>query len=325
MRFISYIAAVLFIAASAYADTVKIAFLASDKLNPSNAAIFNGARDAFKELGSRFDKNFELVYVSADQSPQKQINQVNNLFLNQYGGAIIYAVHGTQKELSKLIPKLRESGFFMASVGAEIPDSQCVYHVGTDSDLFAQYLEREITILGGGRLKEVLCYFHSLSGSKKLSLSDKAEIEKLIYPHIQFDQFEKIFKPFGPYKMVEMAHYAIYSQENKVEILRYDNYGEVFFSPEILASMAPIPNDSDRRFAICLGALPQLDFYLKTRQLDAVIFDDYYGWGYYGARALAEKIIEGTDAENPKRLLRPLLAKPSTAKSFADDWVRWLK
>ena len=298
MRFISYIAAVLFIAASAYADTVKIAFLASDKLNPSNAAIFNGARDAFKELGSRFDKNFELVYVSADQSPQKQINQVNNLFLNQYGGAIIYAVHGTQKELSKLIPKLRESGFFMASVGAEIPDSQCVYHVGTDSDLFAQYLEREITILGSGRLKEVLCYFHSLSGSKKLSLSDKAEIEKLIYPHIQFDQFEKIFKPFGPYKMVEMAHYAIYSQENKVEILRYDNYGEVFFSP---------------------------DFYLKTRQLDAVIFDDYYGWGYYGARALAEKIIEGTDAENPKRLLRPLLAKPSTAKSFADDWVRWLK
>ncbi|MBQ6534787.1 MAG: hypothetical protein IJI37_06405, partial [Opitutales bacterium] len=72
-------------------------------------------------------------------------------------------------------------------------------------------------------------------------------------------------------------------------------------------------------------ALPQLAGYLERRQISACVYHDYYGWGYFAARALAEKLMDGFEPSLPARLLAPLVATPQDADSFKADWRKWIK
>ena len=119
--------------------------------------------------------------------------------------------------------------------------------------------------------------------------------------------------------------YSVYADTNAALIMRRDDFGEIFISPELLADTAPIRPDIDRTFAICVGALPQLAGYLERRQISACVYHDYYGWGYFAARTIAEKLMDGFEPSLPARLLAPLVATPQDADSFKADWRKWIK
>ena len=152
-------------------------------------------------------------------------------------------------------------------------------------------------------------------------------LTEYLAPHFSFKQFTDIVQPLNPLKLIAFEYYSVYAEQNKIEIARYDNYGEIFFSPKLLADIAPIKKDTDRHYAICIGVLPQFEFFLSSGMLDACIYDDFYGWGYIGTRILLEKIHAPKPAETPPqtKLLPPLVATPENLKMFVDDWKKWLK
>ena len=53
--------------------------------------------------------------------------------------------------------------------------------------------------------------------------------------------------------------------------------------------------------------------------------DDYYGWGYFAARALAEKVFEKTEPKERIYEIAPLQASPDKVAEFIKDWRKWLK
>lgn len=66
-----------------------------------------------------------------------------------------------------------------------------------------------------------------------------------------------------PAETYSVSSYSEYAKEHEIDIMRRDNYGEIFLNPRLLANMVPIKDDPDRVFAFCLGSLPQLDMYLS--------------------------------------------------------------
>ena len=138
------------------------------------------------------------------------------------------------------------------------------------------------------------------------------------------EQFRTLVKPYRCV-LVGTEYYSVYAQKNAVEIMRRDDYGELFFNPYLFADMQPIKRDSDRRFAICIGAIPQLEQRLADGFLTACVYGDYYGWGYFAARALVEKIMDKAEPSQRVRLLAPLTATSASPSAFSADWRKWMK
>ena len=168
-------------------------------------------------------------------------------------------------------------------------------------------------------------YFKSRESADKISLADLSSHGKSLPPILPADSYKKLL---GDYKILNVAAFPFYSgywKANAIEIARYDNYGILFLGADVLADVIPLSEDHDRRFAVCVGVLPQLDSYLASGQLDLCVYDDYYGWGYFAARALAEKVFEKTEPKERIYEIAPLQASPDKVAEFIKDWRKWLK
>ena len=309
------------------ANAVKLAFLAPNYISSQNAAAFNGAKGSATELQARFGKKIEIQFISAEDSAEKQIGQLESLYLQGYAGAVVLPVRNAKNNISAAAQTLAENGFFISIVGEEINVKHIAGCVATDSNKFAQALREQISKLSRGAKIRPVCYFYTTGEKQELDFSEQKLLTEYLAPHFSFKQFTDIVQPLNPLKLIAFEYYSVYAEQNKIEIARYDNYGEIFFSPKLLADIAPIKKDTDRHYAICIGVLPQFEFFLSSGMLDACIYDDFYGWGYIGTRILLEKIHAPKPAETPPqtKLLPPLVATPENLKMFVDDWKKWLK
>lgn len=317
---------VLLFASAAFAlpafGSLKFAFVAPDALTPQNAAVFNGMRDAFAELQSRYGKTFEVEYIDARLSAENQAKQLGGAYIGGFAGAVVLPVE-CAKPLSEKISALADRGFPVALVGSDMPESKRLCFVGDDRDSFGKILSGLIAELSRGKKFSLFCYFRG-APSADITPTDTAEISALLGGAMPLDAYKEAVSKYNP-KLVSADYYSVYARQNSVEIMRRDDYGELFFSPYLLADMQPIKRDSDRLFAVCVGAVPQLERYLADSSVNACVFGDYYGWGYFAARALAEKAVGKSNPEKEVRLLKPLVATPKNLNSFIADWRRWLR
>ncbi len=302
---------------------VKFAFLAPDGLTPINSAVYNGIRDAFKEFQARYGRKFEIEYVSAGRSQQTQTRQLGGAYIGNFQGAVVFPVSDSA-ELGSKISELSGKGFPTALVGVDIPKSGRLCFVGDDSQEFEKAVSGLIAKLSKGKIFEMFCYLKNDAGMVDIDVGDASKIKPLLGFGLSYQQFANIVKPHRV-KIVAVDYYSVYASMFSVEIMRRDDYGELFFSPYLFADMQPVKRDPDRIFSICLGAVPQLERYLSDGSLSACVYGDYYGWGYFAARALAEKSLDGAKPAVLVRLLKPIVATPETVHSFSADWRKWMK
>ena len=187
-----------------------------------------------------------------------------------------------------------------------------------DSAAMEKLVKEELKRLSDSKKVANYCYFYT--NSTAISPS-----EKQLFTPVSRDEIESVRKLAEPVETYSVSSYSEYAKEHEIDIMRRDNYGEIFLNPRLLANMVPIKDDPDRVFAFCLGSLPQLDMYLSGGQLDSCVYDDWYGWGYFAMRTLAEKVVEKRDPSKKEELLKPLIATPKNVDSFRKDWARWLR
>lgn len=303
--------AALSAASASGAEKLKFAFLSPDARNQANSAIFNGARDALSELSKKYAADMSLEFFSADRSAERQLSELSKAYLDGFAGALV--VPADPAVLEGKVAELAKSGFFVASAGARLKGA--AYFCGTDSKAAAELAKREIARLSGSSKPANYCYFPAFGGTSGAA-------GKCLSSPVPEEEARSLFESA---ESAAISSYSDYASERAVDIMRRDNYGEIFFDARLLSNMVPIKPDSDRVFAVCLGSLPQLDFYLSSGQLDSCIYDDWYGWGYFAMRALAEKVVEKRDPPEPEKLLKPLSATPKNVPSFRADWAKWLR
>ena len=310
--------------AGLFAEQVyKIAYIGNSAMPSANVAIYNGARDALKELQSRYNKKIEIEFVS-QSSADNQIKKLGSSYIDGYKGTILFPI-SDDKNFISAVSSLTGKSYPVVLVGKDLVGSKRICYIGGDEKKFYEVLSEQLKILAG---KDSLhLYIYGKPDSFIADSSAKVDAREKLYNSAKSTFNQTILDTISNGKIsVELIElYSIYYMSNKISILRRDNYGEIFMSPELLGDMAPIERDTDRRFALCVGGAPHLAEYLKSGQLSACVYHDFYGWGYFSARAIAEKIFESVVPMNRNRLIKPILATPENVESFKADWQKWTK
>lgn len=312
------VAICVFIACAAVSATggekIRFAFLSPDAHNQANSAIYNGARDALSELSKKYGKDMSIEFFSADKSVERQISEMSKAYLDGFAGALLVPVDA--KAVEEKVAELSPKNFPIVGIGARVKGA--ISYCGTDSAAMEKLVKEELKRLSDSKKVANYCYFYT--NSTAISPS-----EKQLFTPVSRDEIESVRKLAEPVETYSVSSYSEYAKEHEIDIMRRDNYGEIFLNPRLLANMVPIKDDPDRVFAFCLGSLPQLDMYLSGGQLDSCVYDDWYGWGYFAMRTLAEKVVEKRDPSKKEELLKPLIATPKNVDSFRKDWARWLR
>ncbi len=321
---LTFIAFLLFSLTYSCLANVKIAFVTDASLHQQNSAILNGLRSVASELSFRYNKKFEISFMSASDA-QAQAQMLSKCYFSGFYGAVLYPVSG-DIALSEKISELSKMKFFTVLLGDKLSSKDVVSKVSTDDAVRLKMIENVIKRRAKSSTK-IACYFKA-EASQTLNLSDDgAKIAELLNGICSFENFKKIFAP----KILEIKafnFYSSYATSNAVEIMRRDSFGEVFFSPELLANMRPIEPNVYREFALCVGGLPMLEYYLASGQITDCIYDDYFGWGVYAARALIERKFADEKAEVKSgrvQLVAPMRVSSENYKVFVSDWRKWLK
>ena len=299
----------------------KIAYIGNSTMPSANVAIYNGVRDALNELQSRYGKKFEIDFIS-ENSSENQTKKIGNVYIAGYSGAVIFPISADVK-LTSSVRALAEKSFPVVLVGRDLKESKRLHYVGGDEKKFYEMLSEQLKILAGKDSLQLYIYGNSNSFIADSTEREKAKEKLFEVAKANFNEvvLNSISDKKITLELIEL--YSLFSMANKISIMRRDNYGEIFMSPELLADMTPIKRDTDRRFAICVGGAPYLAEYLQNGQLSACVYNDFYGWGYFSARAIAEKIVESVSPSSDVRLIKPLVATPETVDSFKSDWKKW--
>jgi len=311
---------ILFLKLNAFSK--DIVFIHSDRLNPASSAILNGLRDGFKDMKSRFGKSLNVQVITTLPNPQAQADAIASAYVSGAKAVVVFALKGDS--LKAKISELNKKSFPIVAVGNFAENCGAFYAVKTDSQKMTKSIESALqTFTNNGKLP-ITAYFYSET-QEDFDTSNYDSIKQLLPKNLNPENCVNILKNFTVKKLSAFRFYSDYALENKIEISRYDNYGAVFFNPKLLENTIPLPQDSDRRFVVCVGALPQFASYIKNKQINLCIYDDFYGWGYFTARTLSEKIFENKNPSSNIYKLPPIEITPSSYQLFISDWKKWLK
>ncbi len=293
---------------------IKLVYVGSSVASSIDRAVYNGARDALIELKGRYGKDFKLEFInSLDET--SQLVELGKAYIDGAKGAILFPA-SSFGDYSKNIDEFVEKKFPITFVGRDIPKSKSLCYVGGDESQMCVLARSELKRLMNGEKKSIFIYAREDS-----SLDSVTKYCDNLFGLELLKSLSAQSKP----RVELMALYSIYSTINSISIMRRDDYAEIFTTPDLLSDTTPIKRDGDRAFAMCIGALPSLTRYLERGELASCVYHDYYGWGYFAARALAEKIMDNTTPTSRVRLLKPLRATPENAESFRRDWHNWTK
>lgn len=317
----TFFAATICLQAFAQNETVKIAYLTNGLDDASNSAVMCGARDAFKEMGAKFHTNFEITFVD-ERGVEERANRLASLCFENYSAAIIRPAKNDEA-LAKKVAELSKFGFVSACVESDFgEETGRVCFVSTDKEKILETLRKTIAFIYTPNT-DLLCFFKTDEDSFSTK-ADSEEFKNFLSPRFKPNDFKGVF-PRTPLRIEAVKFFSAWAKDNKIDLERTDNHAIIFIGADTIADMQPFPSDSDRKFTVCLGASPQLCFYLENKQLDAIIYDDYYGWGYICARAIAEKICDSKKFKVSEKMLLPLKATKRNPLEYSENWKKWLK
>lgn len=309
-------------AVSGFCQKMRVGFVSDNSAFQPNAAVLCGAESVARLYSARGRQIEILGRASPTADGQKRI--LSDLYLQGVENVILIPAGDVSDEIRRLSRK----GVNVVLVGANCAtadnaddtDGGVLCRVSGSEKTLRKMLAEIIAKRGGADTK-IACYFRG--GGAPANVSDSREMLRLTGGVLSAEGFAEVFG--GRLLCADSFHfYSQYALENRVEIMRRDSFGEVFFSPELLADMSPIKRDSDRKFAVVVGALEMLEFYLSSGQISDIVYDDYFGWGVFAMRALAEKRFENY-APQKRKEVAPIRVSKENPRAFADDWRKWLK
>lgn len=309
--------AVLFCASVCFGN-MKIAFVADKSYLQANSAILNGIKNVSKELSVSRGEQIDVVFWELDNS-KKQSDMLSNLYMNGFSGAVLLPVDNNA-ELSSKISELKKAHFPVVVLDNKVNFSDALCSIYTNQDMRIALIENVINKRSSKNTK-IACYFKGAI-PKSVPINDDVQIKNLLQYSSDFYLFTSILKS-RILSIDVVDFYSSYADTNKVEIMRRDSYGEIFFSPNVLLNMQPITPDTDRAFALCVGALPMLEFYFATSAITDCIYDDYYGWGVFAVRAIVD--YKNNVKISSQTTLRPIYVTKENYKIFSSDWQKWLR
>ncbi|MBR4597570.1 MAG: hypothetical protein IKO42_04135 [Opitutales bacterium] len=294
----------------------SILFMSNSAETMSQNAVINGARDAAKDLGVRYNADISIVNITPTSQnglsgkKQAEILKENSASGDAIGAIVvpclseIAAAQAAVKDFAKEKP--------VALIETDLPASGRTFFVKSDEAKLVKDVFDEINPhLGKNNFKLIAVYSGSDEAFKTQPPEPKNAAEKAMLEALRG-------KPCVVY--ASSAYFSSFSEKFESEIEALDNYGILFLDANPLINSAKIKPDSDRNFIIVMSLRPHLSQYLRSKTISMCAGNDYYGYGYLCAVAIAEKYFEGKSPKAETRVLQPIKYKVYQTEDFDKNW-----
>ncbi len=289
-----------------------IGMIAKSQTNEVFKAARQGAEDAARELSSRYGVEIRVDWrTPVSEDAQKQAENIRQLVSGGANGILISATNAAT--LLQDINAAVDRGVPVLTFDSDVPGSKRFAYFGSDDLEAGRMVMSELASAMGGR--GVVAVLAGTQGAPNLTRRVEGVKEELRnHPEITL---------LGVFYHEESAREAVAKME---EVQRANPQitgwalvgGWPLFTQNALDRVAPHAK------VVSMDALrPQLP-YLKNGQVQVLLAQQVYEWGYEGMRIMMEHLIEKKVPPDP--IIKAPLTRVTAenADEYGRNWARWL-
>jgi ribose transport system substrate-binding protein len=289
-----------------------IGMIAKSQTNEVFKAARQGAEDAARELSKKYGVEIRVDWrTPVSEDAQKQAENIRQLVSGGANGILISATNAAT--LLQDINDAVDRGVPVMTFDSDVPQSRRFAYFGSDDLEAGRSVMRELAAAMGGR--GVVAVLAGTQGAPNLTRRVEGVREELRnHPDITL---------LGVFYHEESAREAVAKME---EVQRANPQitgwalvgGWPLFTQNALDKIAPHAK------VVSMDALrPQLP-YLKNGQVQVLLAQQVYEWGYEGMRIMMEALIERKMPSDPVIKAPLTRVTAENADEYGRQWARWL-
>jgi ribose transport system substrate-binding protein len=292
--------------------TYVIGLIAKSQNNPVFLAARTGANDAAKELGKKYGVEIKIDWrTPVGEDAQKQADYMEQLAAGAADGIAVSCTDA--KTLKAAINSTVEKGIPVVCFDSDCPDSSRFAYYGTDDFACGQQVAKELaTAMGDKGTVAILAGNQTAPNLQKRVAGVKDELAKHSGIKIKDTYYHK-----------ETAQDAVAKME-EVQRTSPEISGWALVGGWPLFTEHALDNIADKAKVVSVDALrPQLA-YVKNGQVQVLLGQKVYEWGYESVRLLMEKLVDKKSPASPIVKADLVRVTKENADEYGKQWGKWL-
>lgn len=289
-----------------------IGLIAKSQNNPVFLAARTGANDAARDLGKKYGVEIKIDWrTPVSEDAQKQADYMEQLAAGAADGIAVSCTDA--KTLKAAINSTVDKGIPVVCFDSDCPDSSRFAYYGTDDVACGKQVAKELAAAMGDRGTVAILAGNQTAPNLQMRVAGvKDELAKHSGIKIKDTYYHKETAQDAVAKMEEV-------QRTSPEITGWALVGGwPLFTEHALDHVA------DKAKVVSVDALrPQLA-YVKNGQVQVLLGQKVYEWGYESVRLLMEKLIDKKSPPTPIVKAELVRVTKENADEYAKQWGKWL-
>lgn len=291
---------------------ITIGVVAKSQSNPVFQAAQQGALDAAKELGPKYGVEVTInIQTPPSEDAQKQAQAVEQLGRAGANGIIVSC--SDANALTPAIDKAVGAGSVVICFDSDAPRSKRLAYYGTDDATCGKLVMQELAKLMNEKgTIAVLAGNQTAPNLRARAAAVREEAGK----HAGITILDTYYHPETP----EQAAAEVQRQQSTHPEIQ----GWAMIGGWPLFTRDALKWEPGTIKVVSVDALPAQLGYLKSGQLQVLLAQDCYGWGYKSVEMLLEQIVNHKAPPSVK-VIDPLTrVTKENADEYAKKWDKWL-
>lgn len=293
---------------------VVIGLVAKSQSNPVFQAAYAGAKDAAKEMGSKYGVTVEIDWQTPpDENAQKQAEAIEQLARSGVVGIAVSC--SDANTVTPAIDKAVALGVPVMCFDSDAPRSKRFCYFGTDDMTCGQVVMKELAqTMGDKGTIAILAGNQTAPNLQKRVAGVKEELKN--HPGMKLLADGVFYHAETPEKAAESV--------NTAQTTNPTIEGWAMIGGWPLFTKNAIKWEPGKVKIVAVDALPPQLSYLESGHVQALFAQDCYGWGYKSVEILLDKALKQKNPPSP-RIIDPLTkVTKETAAEFRKKWDKWL-
>jgi len=308
-------AAVLEAPAAQPKKSLVVGVIAKSQSNPVFIAARTGAEDAARDLSKKYGIDIRANWQTpVSEDAQKQAQYMEQLVSQGVDGIAISCSDG--QVLQRPIDDAVSKGVVVVTFDSDSPNSKRMAYYGINDVDAGRAVMRELAKAMGesGGKVAVLGGNQTAPNLQARIKGVREELEKLESKGFSLDRV---------YYHKETANDAA-AELQRVQTANPDIAGWAMVGGWPLFTQNALDGVYDKAKVVSVDTLPEQLEYVKKGQVQALVGQDCYGWGYESVRMIVEKLV---DKKSPEKVINNFDLKIVTKDNVAEvegTWQKWL-
>ncbi len=292
--------------------TYTIGLIAKSQNNPVFLAARTGANDAAKELGKQLNVEIKIDWQTpTSEDAQKQADYMERLVASGADGVAVSC--SDAKTLTLAINAAVDKGVPVVCFDSDAPESKRFAYYGTDDFACGRQVGTELAkAMGEKGVVAILAGNQTAPNLQKRVAGVKEELKK--FPNIKIKD---------TYYHKETAQDAVAKLE-EVQRTNPDVSGWAMVGGWPLFTDNALNNIAGKAKVVAVDALRQQLVYVKNGQVEVLLGQKVYEWGYESVRLLVDKIVNKKNPSEPIVKAELVRVTKANAEDYGKQWSKWL-